>query len=178
MLSYSVLYYVLSRSHSTLFGLLIALDYLPMYVFTAARRDFRIDFEKNCSQISLGLCKRLIQLFYTKYVSDFSSMIEVRHPIYLGGALWSYNMIQGVLWCIISMIIAKSYNGKGMLELSERIGFDAIVVAFCLTIVLIVSFTILLWISNSKFYKTFTDKRSIQNFMRDNFNNYDDDEIR
>ena len=98
----------------------------------------------------------LFSRFSFKIITDFTLIIQFRHPCETGGFYWSFSMLTNQVFCFVSVFLYKRYAKIANETMSDYL---LLVVSF-LFLFSMVNFGLFLRLIKQKYHKTFYDFRS------------------
>ena len=171
------------------FQLVMLGDLLLFFCYKLLRDDLRHWFRVK------GALSWIITVFLRtigKELTDFTLLIQTRHPFECGGMYWSVNLVANQLFCFFSVYLYKKYNNASLEALEnlknttssgedyydrEEIISEALwPLVIGLFLFSMISFACFLLRINRKYLGTFFDTRSGKTFVCDSWRNSKRDE--
>jgi len=112
---------------------------------------------------ALGLVFSLVARVIVKTITDFTGVIQMRHPGELGGLYWTVNMFLALLVSFVSVWVYFQNGGE---EVNER---EALTLVGCMSGAWLITFLLFLLVMKKGYRRTFfaskTGKQNTQNYF-------------
>ena len=112
----------------------------------------------------------------SKNITDFTLLVQFRHPFELGGIYWSANMIMNQLFVFVAVYLYSTFTQEEMVN-DDRISslFFLVSGLFSFSVICVIGFMSLI---NRDYWKTFWDTQSGKQFVVNNFKNATNDKMK
>jgi len=117
---------------------------------------------------SLGLFVSLLARVIVKTVTDFTGVLQFRHPAEIGGLYWTVNMFLALLGSFVSVIV---YYESGGGEVEERVAWTLV---GSLSGAWVAIFGVLLLLMKNDYRQTFFSTKTGKQTTQDYFKSSDD----
>ena len=111
----------------------------------------------------------------SKTLTDFTLLIQLRHPMELGGRYWCTNLVMNQLFCFVSVTLYVNYSDDELEGSENSILFLIVTSLFILTIG---AFSMFLFLINREYLSTFTGNVNSTEYVIQNYQQAEEDEIR
>ena len=145
------------------------------------RRDFRYWLRlKGWFSMISSFPNRII----IKIITDYTLLVQFRHPYELGGIYWSANALLQQLFCFVAVYLYHTYADEEemgdrsvtFLLFDEKYVISSLwILASCLFLLSVICVVGFFCLMNRKYWKTFWDTKTGKQFVVYNFENATDD---